>query len=66
MAISGVSLASPASFQNPNDPRQQFVELAKTINSGNLTGAQQTYVLAGDALVSLGEALQTIVSAASG
>lgn len=38
--ISGVSLAA-AGFQNPNDPRQQFLQLVKAINSGNLTGAQQ-------------------------
>ena len=43
MAISGVSLASPTSFQNPNDPRQQFAQLAKAINSGDLTGAQQAF-----------------------
>jgi DNA-binding FadR family transcriptional regulator len=43
MAISGVSLASPTSLQNPNDPRQQFLQLARAINSGNLTGAQQAF-----------------------
>ena len=43
MAISGVSLASATSFQNPNDPRQQLLQLAQAINSGDLTGAQQAY-----------------------
>jgi hypothetical protein len=43
MAISGVSLASPTNFQNPADPRQQLLALAKAINSGNLTGAQQAF-----------------------
>jgi hypothetical protein len=43
MAVSGVSLASAASFQNPNDPRQQFLQLARAINSGNLAGAQQAF-----------------------
>jgi hypothetical protein len=43
MAISGVSLAPPASFQNPNDPRQQFAQLAKAISSGDLSAAQQAY-----------------------
>ncbi len=45
MAISGVSLGAPTSFQNPNDPRQQFIQLAKAINSGDLTGAQQAYAV---------------------
>jgi hypothetical protein len=43
MAISGVSSATPTSFQNPNDPRQQFAQLAKAISSGDLTGAQQAF-----------------------
>ena len=43
MAVSGVSLAAPPSFQNPNDPRQQFAQLAKAISSGDLTGAQQAF-----------------------
>ncbi len=43
MAVSGVSLASSVGFQNPNDPRQQFVQLARAINSGDLAGAQQAY-----------------------
>jgi hypothetical protein len=43
MAISGVSLASPTNVQNPADPRQQLLALAKAINSGNLTGAQQAF-----------------------
>ncbi len=43
MAISGVSLGSAAGLQNPNDPRQQFLQLAKAINSGNLTAAQQAF-----------------------
>src|SRR5690242_16949506 len=50
MAISGVSLASPSSFQNPNDPRQQFIQLAKAINSGNLAGAQQAFAQLGQTL----------------
>ena len=43
MAISGVLLASATSLQNPNDPRQQFLQLAQAINSGDLTSAQQAY-----------------------
>jgi hypothetical protein len=43
MAISGVSLSSPTNIQNPADPRQQLLALAKAINSGNLTGAQQAF-----------------------
>jgi hypothetical protein len=43
MAISGVSLASSATLQNPNDPRQQFLQLARAISSGNLSGAQQAF-----------------------
>ena len=43
MAVSGVSLTSAASFQNPNDPRQQFLQLARAIGSGNLAGAQQAF-----------------------
>ena len=50
MAISGVSLGSPTSLQNPNDPRQQFVQLAKAINSGDLAGAQQAYAVLSQAL----------------
>jgi len=43
MAISGISLGSPASVQNPNDPRQQFLAVAKAITSGNLSGAQAAF-----------------------
>jgi hypothetical protein len=43
VAISGVSLSSPTNIQNPADPRQQLLTLAKAINSGNLTGAQQAF-----------------------
>src|SRR5262249_58554963 len=43
MAISGVSLGSSASLQNPNDPRQQFLQLARAISSSNLSGAQQAF-----------------------
>ncbi len=43
MAVSGVSLGSPVSLQNPNDPRQQFLQLAKAINAGDLAGAQQAF-----------------------
>jgi hypothetical protein len=42
MAISGVSLASSTNFRNPNDPRQQFVALAKAINSGPGTNLDVT------------------------
>ena len=50
MAISGVSLGSVANYQNPNDPRQLFLQLAKAINSGDLTGAQQAFAQLGQAL----------------
>jgi hypothetical protein len=50
MAISGISLTSAAGFQNPNDPRLQFNQLAKAVNSGNLTGAQQAFAQLSQAL----------------
>jgi hypothetical protein len=43
MAVSGVSLTSPASQTNQADPRQLFLQLANAIKSGNITGAQQAF-----------------------
>ena len=43
MAVSGISSAYSLNPADPNDPRQQFLQLAGAINSGNLTGAQQAF-----------------------
>jgi hypothetical protein len=43
MAVSGIASAFTVNPSDPNDPRQQFLQLANAINSGNLTGAQQSF-----------------------
>jgi hypothetical protein len=43
MAVSGVS-SGPAAYHYPqNNVLSQFAQLAKSVTSGNLTGAQQAY-----------------------
>ena len=50
MAVSGISSAFGVSPADPNDPRQQFLQLANAISSGNLTGARQAFAQLGQSL----------------
>jgi hypothetical protein len=45
MAVSGISSSSVNGYQpsQQDDFRQQFLQLAKSLNSGDLAGAQQAY-----------------------
>jgi hypothetical protein len=75
MAVSGVSLTSPASQIDQADPRQLLFQLANAIKAGNITGAQQAFAqltqalgntTANDANSKFGQALDAIGQALQG